>query len=59
VGTNHVAYYNRAMQRRMFWMLAIVLGLVADLLLPFWWGVAATVPIFVLSWWIVYRSDWF
>jgi hypothetical protein len=47
------------MQRRLFWMIAIVLGLFADFLLPFWWGVAATVPIFALSWWIAYRSDWF
>jgi uncharacterized membrane protein len=51
--------YNPEMQRRMFWLIAITLGLVADFVLPFWWGVAATIPIFMLSWWIAYRSDWF
>jgi hypothetical protein len=57
-GTN-LADYNSAMQRRMFWLFAITFSLVADFVLPFWWGVAATIPIFVLSWWIAYRSDWF
>jgi uncharacterized membrane protein len=47
------------MQRRLFWMIALVLSLVADFVLPFWWGVVATIPIFALSWWIVYRTDWF
>jgi hypothetical protein len=47
------------MQRRIFWMLVIVLGLLADFVLPLWWGIAATVPIIVVSWWIAYRSDWF
>jgi uncharacterized membrane protein len=51
--------YNPIMQRRLFWLIAVALSLVADFTLPFWWGVAATVPIFALSWWIVYRSDWF
>jgi len=32
---------------------------VADLVLPFWWAVGATLPIGWLSWWIAYRSDWF
>lgn len=40
-------------------MLVIVLGLLADFVLPLWWGIAATVPIIVVSWWIAYRSDWF
>lgn len=51
--------YNDAMERRMFWLIAMTLSLVADLVLPsFWWGLAATIPIFALSWWIVYRSGW-
>jgi len=51
--------YNRGMEKKIFWMIFAVLGLVADFLLPFWWAVAATIPILVFSWWIVYRSDWF
>jgi hypothetical protein len=47
------------MQRRIFWMIFIVLGLAADLVLPLLWGFVATLPILFLSWWIAYRSDWF
>jgi hypothetical protein len=46
-------------QRKIFWMTFAVIGLVADLLLPFWWALAATIPILALSWWFAYRSDWF
>jgi hypothetical protein len=37
----------------------ILLGLVADITLPLAWGIAATVPIVILSWWVAYRSEWF
>jgi hypothetical protein len=47
------------MQRRVFWGTLTILGLLADLALPLWWALAATIPIGVLSWWIAYRSDWF
>lgn len=47
------------MQKKIFWTLFVVLGLVADLVLPLWWAVAATVPVGVVSWWVAYRSDWF
>jgi hypothetical protein len=47
------------MQRKIFWLTFAGLGLVADLILPFWWALAATVPIALTSWWIAYRSDWF
>ncbi|HEV3510094.1 MAG TPA: hypothetical protein VGS05_00230 [Candidatus Sulfotelmatobacter sp.] len=47
------------MEKKLFWMIFAILGIVADFLLPFWWAVAATIPILILSWWIVYRSDWF
>jgi hypothetical protein len=47
------------MQKRMFWMFFLVLGLIADFVLPFWWAIAATVPIVYVSWWVAYRSDWF
>jgi hypothetical protein len=47
------------MQRKIFWITFALLGLVADLVLPFWWALAATVPIGFACWWIAYRSDWF
>jgi hypothetical protein len=43
----------------MFWGIFTVSGLIADLILPFWWAVGATIPLFVLSWWLVYRTDFF
>ncbi len=43
----------------MFWLTFAVLGLLADLVLPLWWALGATLPILVLSWWIAYRSGWF
>ncbi len=47
------------MERKIFWLIFAVLGLFADFLLPFWWACAATIPILIAAWWIVYRSDWF
>lgn len=51
--------YNLAMERKVFWMTFVLLGLVADFVLPFWWAVAATIPLLFFSWWVAYRSDWF
>ena len=48
-----------SVERKIFWALFMLLGLIADVVLPFWWGLAATFPIMLLSWWIAYRSDWF
>jgi hypothetical protein len=47
------------MQRKIFWITFLVLGLVADLSLPLWVSVVATLPIGVFSWWLAYRSEWF
>jgi len=47
------------MERKIFWLCFIGLGLVADFLLPIWWALVATIPIGFASWWIAYRSDWF
>jgi len=47
------------MQRKIFWGSFTVLGLAADLLLPFWWAVGATIPLLAFSWWLAYRSEWF
>lgn len=47
------------MQKKIFWLIFIVLGLIADFSLPLIWGVLATIPILVFSWWVAYRSEWF
>ncbi|HWC18258.1 MAG TPA: hypothetical protein VG498_14650 [Terriglobales bacterium] len=47
------------MQRKIFWMIFIILGLIADFTLPLLWGIVATIPILFVSWWIAYRSEWF
>jgi len=51
--------YNPLMERKVFWAVFILLGLVADFLLPLWWGIAATIPIVFIAWWVAYRSEWF
>ena len=45
-------------QKKLFWIIFIALGLVADIALPLIWSLIATLPILFLSWWIVYRSGW-
>ena len=47
------------MERKIFWLVFLFLGLVADFVLPLWWALGATVPIFAFSWWVAYRSEWF
>jgi hypothetical protein len=47
------------MERKIMWIIFGVLCLIADFVLPFWWGLLATFPILLLSWWVAYRSDWF
>jgi hypothetical protein len=47
------------MERKIFWLLFAFLGLVADFVLPLWWALGATIPIFIASWWVAYRSGWF
>jgi hypothetical protein len=51
--------YNLGMERKIFWGSMTVLGLLADVVLPLWWAVGATIPIIYFSWWIAYRSGWF
>ena len=53
------AAHLRIGERKIFWIIFVVLGLLADVVLPIWWALAATIPIAVVSWWIAYRSDWF
>jgi hypothetical protein len=47
------------MQRKIFWITFMFLGLIADFALPIWWALGATIPIFCISWWVAYRSEWF
>ncbi len=51
--------YNLSMERKVFWIVFTLLGLLADFLLPLWWGLAATIPCLFIAWWVAYRSDWF
>jgi len=51
--------YNPDMERKIFWLVFIALGLLADFVLPLWWALGATVPIVFISWWVAYRSNWF
>ena len=51
--------YNRIMEKKIFWIVFTILGLVADFVLPLWLGLVATIPILYISWWVAYRSDWF
>jgi len=51
--------YNVDMERKIFWITFVLLGLLADFFLPLWWGLVATIPIAFVSWWVAYRSDWF
>jgi hypothetical protein len=47
------------MQRKVFWITFILLGILADISLPLWASLVTTIPIGVFSWWLAYRSDWF
>jgi hypothetical protein len=47
------------MQRRIFWLLFLTLGILTDFLLPWVWGLILTLPLAVVCWWIAYRSGWF
>ena len=47
------------MQRKIFWITFGSLGLLADLVLPVWWALAATIQLLAFSWWFAYRSRWF
>lgn len=46
-------------EKKIFWTIFLLLGLIADFTLPLMWSLIATIPIAVVSWWIAYRSAWF
>jgi hypothetical protein len=45
-------------EKKIFWMVFTILSLIASFALPLMWGLLATIPIVLVSWWIVYRSGW-
>ncbi len=47
------------MQGKIFWLLFVVLGVLLDILLPWQWSLALTLPLLFFCWWAVYRSGWF
>ena len=47
------------MQRKIFWVVFVILSFAADMWLPLMWGLLATIPIALASWWIAYKSEWF
>jgi hypothetical protein len=44
------------MESKIFWIVVAVLGLLAVIVLPLWWAVAATAPIVLVAAWIGYQS---
>ncbi|HEY3770086.1 MAG TPA: hypothetical protein VGN44_15545 [Candidatus Angelobacter sp.] len=47
------------MEKKVFWLLFVVLGLALDVAVPIWWSLVLTLPLLVLCWWIAYKSGWF
>lgn len=54
----HLQYRRGNVEKKLFWIIFLGLSLLADVFLPFFWGMAATLPIVMVSWWLVYRSGW-
>jgi uncharacterized membrane protein len=54
-----VKLFGGFLEKKIFWAIFMVLGLIADFTLPLMWSLILTLPILVLSWWIAYRSEWF
>jgi hypothetical protein len=46
------------MQKKLFWVIYIVLSLIADFTLPLMWSLILSVPLLILSWWVAFRSGW-
>jgi len=42
-------------EKKIFWLIFMILSLVADMVLGLWWGLFATIPIIIVSWWLAYR----
>jgi len=46
------------MQKKLFWVIYIVLSLIADFTLPLMWSLILSVPLLILSLWVAFRSGW-
>ena len=44
------------MQRKIFWIIFLVLDTVAGFTLPMGWALLASFPLVVIAWWLAYRS---
>jgi hypothetical protein len=51
--------YDTPKQRKVFWIVVAVLGLLANIFLPLGWVLVATLPIVLTGWWVAYQSNWF
>ncbi|MBZ5648517.1 MAG: hypothetical protein LAN37_14980 [Acidobacteriia bacterium] len=47
------------MERKIFWLIFLILSVVADIYLPLLWGLLATIPAVFIAWWVAYKSGWF
>lgn len=47
------------MQKKVFWITFSMIGLFADVSLPLYWALGATIPILIFSWWLAYKTEWF
>jgi hypothetical protein len=47
------------MQRKVFWLLFLTLGLIMDFGLSIYWSLGLTLPLLGFCWWVAYRSGWF
>jgi len=47
------------MERKIFWLLFIVLSAAMDFTIPIWWSLALTLPLLIGCWWVAYKSGWF
>ena len=47
------------MERKVFWLLYITLGLIMDFSMPMEWSLPLNIPLIILCWWVAYRSGWF
>jgi membrane protein implicated in regulation of membrane protease activity len=55
----HTVTSDKPKQRKVFWIVIAVLGLLANVLLPLGWLLVATLPIVLVAWWVAYQSNWF
>lgn len=55
----HTLPHDKPKQRKIFWIVVAVLGLLANVLLPLGWLLVATIPIVLVAWWVAYQSEWF